>query len=127
MAVPPFCERILRWATQEAAGGGAKAFDDAVDQAMRMPVAKKESAQSSHHMGERVAARGAAVPRQAKTPVTSSGSNSRGGWLPHKFVTEFNAEGDEVEPADESAGSDAEADANVKSVSFHPMAARKQF
>merc|ERR1711953_1182575 len=125
MAIPAFCERILRWAAQEAAGSSADAFDNAVDQAMKMPVAKRESVQSTPRAGERV--KGAATDHPAQTlVVNSSGSNSRGGWLPQKFVEEFNAEGDEVEPAHETVGSDAETDANVKSVSFHPAAARKR-
>eukprot|EP00930_Biecheleria_cincta_P020521 TRINITY_DN15421_c0_g1_i1.p1 TRINITY_DN15421_c0_g1~~TRINITY_DN15421_c0_g1_i1.p1 ORF type:complete len:411 (+),score=90.51 TRINITY_DN15421_c0_g1_i1:38-1270(+) len=100
LAMQPYRERLLAWAAQESQGQGPQAVQQAVQQAMKCTVASL----SQPPAGQRPAAAAPADRSQPfaggpqGTPASAAGRGSSS-WLPKAFVKEFNAEGDEVDPA----------------------------
>ncbi|CAE8704542.1 unnamed protein product [Polarella glacialis] len=105
LATPAYRERLLAWANQESQGQGPEALEQAVAQAMKCTIAtlaQPEKGQATWSRENRI---GAVIGDAGGKGRVAVGRGRGSGWLPKAFVREFNAEGDEVDPA-----SDAEPD-----------------
>lgn len=107
MASAPYRERVLRWAEQEANGGGPPAVERALSQALKAavaPLAPRALGAASPRPSVGAPARAAAMQQAGPPPTAPEAGghgpspSGRGSWLPQAFIREFNAEGDEVEP-----------------------------
>lgn len=128
LACAPYQDRILRWAAQDADGSDEGALDRALAQALKSvssaPAAAAAVAATSGSTTFRPPERprgnagaGTRAPARATGPAgqgqgaagTAAAATPTGrprGWLTPAFVSEFNAEGDEVLPVATASGWD---------------------